>query len=98
MLSNNNTESAKTRVPIDGLFETFPVARSQAKRLCNRFDQFQEIELDFDGIDEIGQAFAHEIFVVFQNAHKDIRLIPIHVCPDVEKMIRHVTGTAGISR
>lgn len=96
--SDDDYKFVRTRIPIKNLFDTFPVARSQAKRLCNRFDQFQEIELDFDGIDEIGQAFAHEIFVVFQNAHKDIRLIPIHVCPDVEKMIRHVTGTAGISR
>ena len=77
-------------VPVRNIFDDFPVSRSQARRLCHRFENFLEVELDFTGIDEIGQAFAHEIFVVFQNAHKDVRLVPTHMSRDVERMIHHV--------
>lgn len=85
----------RTRIPIKNIFETFPVSRSQAKRLCHRFEKFQEVELDFDGIDQIGQGFAHELFVVFQNEHPDVRLVPVNASADVEKMIYHVKGPAG---
>ena len=54
-------------------------------------EDFEEIELDFDGVDEIGQGFAHELFVVFQNAHKNIKLIPSNTTNDVKRMIHHVT-------
>lgn len=80
----------KTHIPIKNIFDTFPVSRSQAKRLCNRFDRFQEIELDFEGVEEIGQGFAHEIFVVFQNAHENIKLIPVNTSTEVQRMIHHV--------
>ena len=51
---------------------------------------FKEIELDFSGVEEIGQGFAHEIFRVFQSEHPQIRLIPINLTLEVEKMIHHV--------
>ncbi len=93
MFSNIDGGFTKTHIPIKNIYETYPVSRSQAKRLCHRFDRFQEIELDFDGITEIGQGFAHEIFVVFQNCHKDIKLVPINVSENVGKMINHVKNT-----
>lgn len=80
----------KTHIPIKNIYELYPVSRSQAKRLCHRFEKFREVELDFQGIDEIGQGFAHEIFVVFQNAHQDVKLIPINMTEEVEKMVNHV--------
>lgn len=83
----------KTHVPIKNVYETYPVSRSQAKRLCHRFENFQEIELDFDGIEEIGQGFAHELFVVFQSNHPDVKLIPLNASKDVERMINHVMQT-----
>ena len=83
----------KTRIPIKNIYETYPVSRSQAKRLCNRFDKFREIELDFSGIEEIGQGFAHELFVVFSREHPDVKLIPINISMEVEKMINHVKQT-----
>lgn len=75
------------------MFETYPVSRSQAKRMCNRFENFQEIELDFSGIEDIGQGFAHEIFVVFSNKHPEVKLIPLNMCQRVEKMVNHVKET-----
>lgn len=93
MFSNEDGGFTRTRIPIKNIYETYPVSRSQAKRLCNRFDKFKEVELDFSGIDDIGQGFAHEIFVVFQNSHKDVKIIPINTSSDVEKMINHVKSS-----
>lgn len=90
MFADNDGGFTKTRIPIKNFFETYPVSRSQAKRLSNRFENFQEIELDFEGVDEIGQGFAHELFVVFQRNHENIKLIPIHFSEEIERMITHV--------
>ena len=64
------------------------ISRSQAKRLLARFDRFKEVLLDFEGIEEIGQAFADEIFRVFKNEHPGIEIIWIRANDEVEKMIR----------
>ncbi len=93
MFSDIDNGFTKTQIPIRNMFETYPVSRSQAKRLCHRFDKFQEIELDFKDISEIGQGFAHELFVVFQKQHPDIKLLPINISNDVSNMINHVKNT-----
>lgn len=90
MFSDIDGGFTKTRIPVKNIFESFPVSRSQAKRLCHRFENFEEIELDFSDIDEIGQGFAHEIFVVFQNEHPNVILTPQNTSPAVSKMISHV--------
>ncbi len=82
----------KTSIPIRHIFETAPISRSQAKRVANRLEQFADVELDFEGVDFMGQGFAHELFSVFAGQHPDIRLIPIHMSESVRKMYRHVTG------
>ena len=81
----------KTRIPIKNIFPDFPVSRSQAKRLTNRFDSFHEVELDFEGIDEIGQGFAHEIFSVYTRTHPEVQIIPFNTSLQVQRMIYHVT-------
>ena len=80
----------KTRIPLKNIFDTAPISRSQAKRVCNRFDSFLEVEIDFDGLDWMGQGFAHQMFVVYQNAHPDIKLIPTNMSENVQKMYNHV--------
>ena len=82
----------KTRIPLANYFESSPVSRSQAKRLVSRLDRFQEVELDFSGIEWIGQGFAHELFVVFAKSHPEVRLIPLHMNEDVKKMHTHVAA------
>jgi hypothetical protein len=54
-------------------------------------EEFKEIELDFDGVKTIGQAFAHELFVVYQRSHPDVQLIPYNTSLEVQKMIYHVS-------
>lgn len=83
----------KTRIPLRNYFESAPVSRSQAKRLVSRLDRFLEAELDFEGVEWMGQGFAHELFVVFANAHPETRLIPLNMNEDVRKMYVHVTAS-----
>ena len=64
------------------------VSRSQAKRLTMRFERFQVVVLDFAGVEEIGQAFADEVFRVFGNVHPMTQLLPINLTPAVEKMVK----------
>lgn len=79
----------KTVVPVRlALYEGEKlVSRSQAKRLTMRFDRFKTVILDFAGVETIGQAFADEVFRVFQASHPDIMMLPIHMTDDVAGMI-----------
>ena len=105
-LSNNSNKSAKsvfdkfadvdggftaTSIPIVNYFESIPVSRSQAKRLCEGLDKFRTVNLDFRGVEWIGQAFADQIFRVFANEHPEITVIPHNMNDDVRKMYNHVT-------
>ncbi len=67
------------------------VSRSQAKRLITRFEQFQEVVLNFEGVKIIGQPFADEVFRVFRNEHPQTHIHPINTNEDIDKMINHVT-------
>ena len=63
------------------------VSRSQAKRLLARIDRFKIVIFDFEGVNQIGQAFADQVFRIFQNQHPDIQLHFIKANPNVENMI-----------
>lgn len=69
------------------------VSRSQAKRLVARFEKFKTVMLDFDGVEEIGQGFADEIFRVFANSHPEVKLTPVNVTVDVSQMINRALAT-----
>jgi DNA-binding Lrp family transcriptional regulator len=68
------------------------VSRSQAKRLTMRFERFRHVILDFDGVNEIGQAFADEVFRVFQFAHPNTIMVPVHMTQAVKAMVSRVTS------
>ena len=70
------------------------ISRSQAKRLLTRFDRFKAVLLDFNGVDQIGQGFADEVFRVFARAHSNVDLVPINANEQVDAMIRHARNTA----
>lgn len=69
------------------------ISRSQAKRLLVRFERFRTVLLDFEGVDQIGQGFADEVFRVFARAHPDIELVSINESAQVRAMIRRVNST-----
>ena len=81
---------AKTTIPLKNMFDTFPVSRSQAKRVCERLDRFTEVIVDFEGVEFVGQAFAHQMFVVYAKQHPDIKIKPINMNDDVRRMYAHV--------
>jgi anti-sigma regulatory factor (Ser/Thr protein kinase)/virulence-associated protein VapD len=68
------------------------ISRSQAKRLLARFEVFKEIVLDFKMVKTIGQAFADEVFRVFQQQNPEIHIYPIRANKQIKTMIGHVTG------
>ena len=82
-----------TRIPLKQIFDAAPVSRSQAKRICHRLEKFKEVIIDFDGIEWMGQGFAHQIFVVFHNSHPDISIVPQNMTENVENMYNHVVKT-----
>ena len=73
------------------------VSRSQARRVAHRFERFSRVVLDFSGVEEIGQAFADEIFRVFAASHPNIRLIPTNTAPAVANMIRRALNAGSAS-
>lgn len=89
--SNVDGSFTKTRIPMKSIFDSSPVSRSQAKRICNRLEQFKEVILDFEGLEWMGQAFAHQLFVVYQNEHPDMILTPVNMNEEVKKMYNHVS-------
>jgi anti-sigma regulatory factor (Ser/Thr protein kinase) len=76
--------------PIIRLFEIDVafVSRSEAKRLLDGMDSFDEITLDFSGVQFVGQGFVDEVFRVWQNAHPSIVLTPIGMNSEVEFMVK----------
>lgn len=64
------------------------VSRSQAKRVLLRLENFKTVIFDFEGVDKIGQAFADEIFRVYQNKYPEILLKYSNVNSAVERMIK----------
>lgn len=84
---------SKTQIPVKllayGEEETAFMSRSQARRLLARLEKFENIVLDFDGVDFIGQGFADEIFRVFACAHPNIKISAINCIDSVERMIKH---------
>ncbi len=70
------------------------ISRSQAKRLLARADKFKEVVLDFNGITEIGQAFADQIFRVYKNLNPHVHLYPINTTDYVRSMIHRAEKAA----
>lgn len=68
------------------------LSRSQARRLASRLAGFREVDVDFEGITEIGQAFADELFRVFRQQMPAIQLQAVNASPAVSAMIRRITG------
>ena len=83
-----------TLIPIRNVFNGIPVSRSQAKRLYRRFEKFKKVIIDFEDVDEIGQGFAHELFVVFNRNFPSTKIEYINANETVERMILHAINGA----
>jgi hypothetical protein len=72
--ANEDFEFSKNKVQVKISAETGALSRSEARRLLYGMDAFEEIVFDFSGVDEIGQAFADEIFRVYANQNPSKRV------------------------
>ncbi|MFK7973533.1 MAG: DUF4325 domain-containing protein [Rickettsiaceae bacterium] len=64
------------------------ISRSQAKRLLARLDKFRVVNLDFKGVESVGQAFADEIFRVYRKQHPEVKIVPENMAPRVDMMVK----------
>jgi anti-sigma regulatory factor (Ser/Thr protein kinase) len=62
-------------------------SRAQARKVAHRLTQFKRAELDFSGVDEIGQGFADELFRVFARQQDGVQLVVRHAGRKVQQMI-----------
>ena len=84
----------KTQIPIAHIFPYGnPVSRSEGRRLGELISKFKEVNLDFSGVEEVGQAFCHETFIVWQGKNPEVKLNVINANEDVDWMIRRVKNT-----
>ncbi len=99
MYSNPDNGVTKTVIPMRFACDSgYPISRSQAKRLTVGIDIFEEVELDFLDVENIGQSFSDELFRVFANKHPEIKLIPINANENILKMIEHVKSNKTLIR
>jgi anti-sigma regulatory factor (Ser/Thr protein kinase) len=64
------------------------VSRSEAKRLLRGLERFHEVEVDFKGVQDVGQGFVDELIRVWPAQHPETRIVPINMNRAVEAMIR----------
>lgn len=64
------------------------VSRSQARRILAGLEKFQTVEFDFKDVETVGQAFADEVFRVWQTAHQDIKLTIKNANENIMLMIK----------
>lgn len=89
----------KTTIPIAHMFAGGnPVSRSEARRLLESISAFSDINLDFSGVEEIGQGFTHELFILGKQKHPHINLKTVNTCKAVEDMIKRVINTSSSSQ
>ena len=90
--SDDEGDFVTTAIPVRNLFDDFPVSRSQARRLCAGLDRFKNVQLDFSGLEDIGQAFADEIFCVYSGKHPNVIITPVNVSENVRRMIHRAVS------
>jgi len=66
------------------------IARSQARRFTFNFAEKKEVVLDFEGITELCQPFAHEIFKVYRKNHPEVQLITRNTTPEMDQLIQRL--------
>lgn len=72
------------------------LSRSEAKRVLVGAEKFHVVELDFHGVELVGQGFCDEVFRVFASAHKDVEFVALRMNDSVAFMVKR--ARAGASR
>jgi len=86
-------EFAKTKVSVKLYkMDNVYISRSQARRILVGLEKFKEIIFNFKGVETIGQAFADEIYRVWQNNHQNILIKNINTNENIDLMIKRAKG------
>lgn len=86
--TDSSFEFSKTKVTVRLYrMKSQYISRSQARRIVSGLDKFKTVTLDFKDVKMIGQAFADEIFRVWNTSHSNISIIPINANENVGFMI-----------
>lgn len=84
----------KTHIPVAQMFVNgSPISRSEARRLGEMVKDFKEVCLDFANVEHVGQAFVHELFVVWAKRNPDKTIICENTSEKVENFIKRVCNT-----
>jgi len=84
-----------TRIPMQQVSVSgYPVSRSQAKRVYFGLEKFKKVIFDYTGVDDLGQGFAHELYVVYKKKHPNIEFENANASENVLRMINHVQNSA----
>lgn len=70
------------------------ISRSEAKEVVEKIKKFNDVVLDFENAEWIGNSFAHELFVVYINYNPKVKLYPVNMNNDVRKMYNHALSIA----
>ncbi|GCL63962.1 ATP-binding protein [Pseudaquabacterium pictum] len=65
-------------------------SRAQARRVALRLQRFRRVELDFDGLAEVGHGFADELLRVFRHQYPEVDLVPVNMSPQVAALVGSV--------
>ncbi len=71
------------------------VSRSQARRVMARINRFKHVDLDFQGVENIGQPFADEVFRVFGLDHPEITIYATNANDQIKNAIKKAKADAG---
>jgi len=66
------------------------ISRSEAKRIMHGLDKFEEVVLDFKGVETVGQGFSDEIFRVWSGKYPNIKIIHENTNENVDFMLKRV--------
>ena len=80
-------------IKLETIFER-PVSRSQAREVLKDAQKFQSLIMDYEAVPEIGQAFADEIYRVFQNTYPDIVIREENMFEGVRFMVERAKSEA----
>ena len=58
--------------------------------MAARLQRFRRVELDFEGLAEVGHGFADELLRVFHHQHPEVELVPVNMAPKVAALIESV--------
>ena len=84
----------RTEVPLQLLAHGQVLAsRAEARRALARLQQFRRADINFAGIQDVGQGFADEMFRVFRRRHPGVELVPQGMTPQVAAMVAAACAT-----